>query len=150
MPNYDVKCANCGYEFEVTHGINEPHPDQCPMCTAKGQIKTVFNSVPSMPDTYSPMAPRRGRGRGIGNKSKLALILVALMLAGCSRAELPFRGYPSERTDSIGPLWDAYERDALAHMYAGKTVVFQATATIDGILVDRSTYSECHLEPIPQ
>lgn len=147
MPAYDVKCDGCGHAFEVTHGINESHPDQCPKCESKGQIRTVFNSVPLMPDTYSPMAPRRGRGRGIGNKSKLALILVALMLTGCSKVELPFRGYPSESTESIGPLWDAYERDALVQMYANKTVVFQVTATIDGILVDCCTYSECHLEP---
>jgi hypothetical protein len=80
---------------------------------------------------------------------KHILILFALMLAGCSRAELPFIGYPSERTETIGPLWDDYERDALCSLYAGKTVVFQATATIDGILVDRSTYSQCVLESIP-
>lgn len=67
MPRYDVKCEACGKELEVEHGINDSHPK----CECGGEHKTLFNSVPLLPDTYSPMAPRRGRGRGIKNKSKL-------------------------------------------------------------------------------
>jgi putative FmdB family regulatory protein len=67
MPNYDVRCESCGKELEITHGINESHPK----CECGGQQETVFNCVPLLPDTYSPMAPRRGRGRGIGHKSKI-------------------------------------------------------------------------------
>lgn len=71
MPAYDLKCDECSHEFEVIHGMTEPHPEQCPKCGQHGTVRTQFNSVPAQPDTYSPMAPRRGRGRGIGHKSKI-------------------------------------------------------------------------------
>lgn len=71
MPRYDLKCSGCGHEFETEHAMAEPHPDVCPKCEKQGTLAVQFNSVPLLPDTYSPMAPRRGRGRGIKNKSKL-------------------------------------------------------------------------------
>ncbi len=67
MPRYDVQCEACGKQLEIEHGINDSHPK----CECGGVNKTLFNSVPLLPDFYSPMAPRRGRGRGIGNKSKI-------------------------------------------------------------------------------
>jgi putative FmdB family regulatory protein len=67
MPAYDLQCTVCEHEFEVMHAMSEPHPD-CPKC--QGKVVQLYKSVPLFPDTYSPMAPRRGRGRGIGHKRK--------------------------------------------------------------------------------
>jgi putative FmdB family regulatory protein len=32
MPIYDYACQACGYQVEVTHGVHDAGPSQCPVC----------------------------------------------------------------------------------------------------------------------
>ena len=41
MPLYDYVCAACGRRFEVIHGVNDPGPEQCPLCGA-GPVRKAF------------------------------------------------------------------------------------------------------------
>ena len=41
MPLYDYDCAACGRRFEVIHGVNEPAPEQCPLC-GSGPVRKAF------------------------------------------------------------------------------------------------------------
>ena len=41
MPLYDYDCAACGRRFEVIHGVNDPAPDQCPLC-GSGPVRKAF------------------------------------------------------------------------------------------------------------
>ncbi|HSL77188.1 MAG TPA: zinc ribbon domain-containing protein [Candidatus Limnocylindrales bacterium] len=41
MPLYDYDCAACGRRFEVIHGLNDPSPQQCPLC-GSGPVRKAF------------------------------------------------------------------------------------------------------------
>lgn len=41
MPLYDYDCAACGRRFEVIHGVNDPAPEECPMC-GSGPVRKAF------------------------------------------------------------------------------------------------------------
>ena len=41
MPLYDYDCAACGRRFEVIHGVNDPAPEQCPLC-GSGPVRKAF------------------------------------------------------------------------------------------------------------
>ncbi|MCA9069459.1 MAG: hypothetical protein KDA84_11070 [Planctomycetaceae bacterium] len=59
MPNYDLKCPECGHRFEVMHCMREEHPP-CEKCGAK--VEQVFHPIAYTP-FYSPMHPNRKRGK---------------------------------------------------------------------------------------
>ena len=41
VPLYDYDCAACGRRFEVIHGLNDPSPEQCPLC-GSGPVRKAF------------------------------------------------------------------------------------------------------------
>ena len=43
MPIYEYKCPN-GHAFEVFHGISEPAPEACPVCS-EGPVTRVLHPV---------------------------------------------------------------------------------------------------------
>jgi putative FmdB family regulatory protein len=64
MPLYEMHCDKCGKDFEIQVTIAEYSEGQfCRLCGAS-EVRQNFY-VPAFRDTYSPMAPRRGRGAGI-------------------------------------------------------------------------------------
>jgi putative FmdB family regulatory protein len=71
MPTYDMMCDACEYEWEVTHGVNEPHPKECPKCGAGGKkVHQTFNHPPAIHNHYSLMHPRHMRGMRIDRSKK--------------------------------------------------------------------------------
>jgi putative FmdB family regulatory protein len=61
MPTYDFECEKCKHNWEVIHGIREPHPDTCPECGSK-KVHQDFSHPPAVHNYYSPMHPRFMRG----------------------------------------------------------------------------------------
>lgn len=41
MPTYTFLCKKCETIFEIDHGFDEPHPDECPRCG--GPIERKFD-----------------------------------------------------------------------------------------------------------
>jgi putative FmdB family regulatory protein len=70
MPNYDMACSACGFEYETSAPITEGPSKKCPSCK-KNKAVQQFNTVPGIIRYESPMHPRKGRGRGIGHISKI-------------------------------------------------------------------------------
>jgi putative FmdB family regulatory protein len=42
MPTYDYRCAACGHEVEVVHGIHAPGPSTCDVCG--GQMRKALST----------------------------------------------------------------------------------------------------------
>lgn len=43
MPLYEYRCKECGYQFEIRHGVNDPVP-RCLACN--GEVRKVFHPPP--------------------------------------------------------------------------------------------------------
>lgn len=60
MPLYDLKCDNCGHQFEIHKKFHDPLPKKCPEC---GKLKlyqeySVYGTVQQEPTTLGQLADR--------------------------------------------------------------------------------------------
>ena len=62
MPTYDYRCAACGHRFEVTHGVNAPGPEACPVCGSTSVRKTI--TAPAVHYKGSGWAKKERRSGG--------------------------------------------------------------------------------------
>lgn len=63
MPNYDLQCEACQYEFEAFQKMDAQMPSKCPSCGNR-KARRVFRKAVAVVDTYPDGHPRKNRGRG--------------------------------------------------------------------------------------
>lgn len=44
MPIYEYQCKQCGHRFERMQKLNDPTPDECPSCHAKGTVGQLLSA----------------------------------------------------------------------------------------------------------
>lgn len=70
MPLYDYRCAQCGYEHEQFHAMNEK-PEPCMKCGRRACIKIIISAVAIKPPPDSQWESENGgRGRYIPQMAK--------------------------------------------------------------------------------
>jgi putative FmdB family regulatory protein len=64
MPNYDLKCTQCDYQYEKFFTIKEFKKTKkiCPMCGNKAEV--TFTTAPAVHNHYPPWDARHRRGMG--------------------------------------------------------------------------------------
>jgi len=43
MPVYEHRCIECEYEWEDIFKLNDPIPEECPECHAKGKVERLIS-----------------------------------------------------------------------------------------------------------